>query len=101
MTFVDTYHATDADKRRILEETRTIAVVGFSHRETRAGYRIPAYMHRVGYRIIPVNPYIHAALGEPAYPELGAIPDAVDLVNVFRRSEQVPDVVEQSIEIGA
>ena len=101
MTLVDINQATDAEMRNILETTRTIAVVGFSHRESRAGYRIPAYMQRAGYRIIPINPYIGSALGEKAYPDLLEVPEPIDLVNVFRRPEYVPEVVDQAIEIGA
>lgn len=89
------------DKRRILATVKTIAVVGLSSREDRAGYYVPAYMQRAGYRIIPVNPQLTEALGEPAYPELRAVPEPVDMVLIFRRSEEIPPVVEQAIEIGA
>jgi predicted CoA-binding protein len=89
------------DKRRILEDVKTIAVVGLSRRETRPGYYVPAYMHAAGYRIIPVNPYVEEALGEKAYPDLLSIPEPVDMVLIFRRSNDVPPVVEQAIEIGA
>ena len=89
------------DKRAILEQVKTIAVVGLSHRESRPGYYVPAYMNAAGYRIIPVNPYLDEAFGEKAYPDLLAIPDPVDMVNIFRRSEDVPPVVDQAIEIGA
>ena len=89
------------DKRRILEGVKTIAVVGLSRRKTRAGYYVPAYMQSAGYRIIPVNPYLDEALGEKAYPDLLSIPEPVDMVVIFRRSEDVPPVVEQAIQIGA
>ena len=89
------------DKRAILEQVKTIAVVGLSRRETRPGFYVPAYMHAAGYRIIPVNPYLDEAFGEKAYPDLISIPDSVDMVNIFRRSEDVPPVVDQAIEIGA
>ncbi len=85
----------------ILAETRTIAVVGFSSRPERAGYYVPAYLREQGYRIIPVNPHVQSGLGEKAYPDLLAVPEAVDLVLVFRRPEEVPPVVEQAIAIGA
>jgi predicted CoA-binding protein len=58
-------------------------------------------MHEVGYRIIPVNPYLEEALGEKAYPDLLSIPEPVDMVVIFRRSEDVPPVVDDAIEIGA
>jgi len=86
---------------RILEETETIAVVGMSSRRSRAGYYVPAYLQRQGYRIIPVNPYEEEILGEKVYPELEAVPEPVDLVLLFRRSDQVPPHVEEAIAIGA
>jgi predicted CoA-binding protein len=89
------------DKRRILEDVKTIAVVGLSRRETRPGYYVPAYMQAAGYRIIPVNPYLEEAMGEKAYPDLISIPEPVDMVVIFRRSNDVSPVVEQAIEIGA
>lgn len=85
----------------ILENVRTIAVVGLSRRQSRAGYYVPAYLQQQGYRIIPVNPYLDEALGEKAYPELPAIPEPVDLVLIFQRSENVPPFVDQAIDIGA
>ncbi len=89
------------DKKTILEQVKVIAVVGLSRRESRPGYYVPAYMHAAGYRIIPVNPYLEEALGEKAYPDLLSIPDPVDMVVIFRRSEDVPPVVDEAIEIGA
>lgn len=91
----------DSSIDRILNETRNIAIVGFSRRPTRAGYYVPAYLQEHGYRIIPVNPYLDQALGETAYPDLTAIPDDVDLVLIFQRSENVPPFVQQAINIGA
>ena len=89
------------DKKTILEQVKVLAVVGLSRRESRPGYYVPAYMHAAGYRIIPVNPYLEEALGEKAYPDLVSIPESVDMVVIFRRSEDVPSVVEDAIEIGA
>ncbi|HSM57034.1 MAG TPA: CoA-binding protein [Candidatus Sulfomarinibacteraceae bacterium] len=86
---------------RILNRTKTIAVVGLSSKRSRAGYYVPAYLQRQGYRIIPVNPYLHDALGEKAYAELVDVPHDVDLVLLFRRSDAVPPFVTQAIEIGA
>ncbi len=91
----------DAQMRRILESARTIAVVGFSSRPERPAHSVPAYMQRKGYRIIPVNPNLEQALGEPAYPDLLSVPEPVDVVQIFRRSEDVLPVVEQAIQIGA
>ena len=89
------------DKKTILEQVKVLAVVGLSRRESRPGYYVPAYMHAAGYRIIPVNPYLEEALGEKAYPDLVSIPEPVDMVVIFRRSEDVPPVVDEAIEIGA
>lgn len=85
----------------LLANVRTIAVVGLSRRQSRAGYYVPAYLQQQGYRIIPVNPYLDEALGERSYPDLYAIPEAVDLVLIFQRSDKVPPFVDQAIDIGA
>jgi predicted CoA-binding protein len=85
----------------LLENARTIAVVGLTGRRERAGHYVPAYLQEQGYRIIPVNPYLEEALGEKAYPDLPSVPQPVDLVLVFRRAAEVPPVVEQAIATGA
>jgi predicted CoA-binding protein len=85
----------------IMETCHTIAVVGFSRFAGKAGYYVPAYLQKQGYRIIPVNPHLTEGLGEKAYPQLGAIPEAVDLVLLFQRSENVPPFVAEAIDIGA
>jgi len=87
--------------KKILEESKTIAVVGFSRSPSKAGYYVPAYLQSQEYRIIAVNPYLDEGLGEPAYPTLEDIPKAVDLVLIFQRSENVPPFVDQAIAIGA
>jgi len=86
---------------RILNQTRTIAVVGLSSDQAKAGYYVPEYLQQHGYRIIPVNPALDQALGEKAYPDLPSVPEPVDLVLIFRRSEAVPPFVDQAIEIRA
>lgn len=86
---------------KVLRSTTNIAVIGLSTREDRAGFYVPEYLQAQGYRIIPVNPNLDNALGETAYPNLRAIPERVDLVLIFQRSENVPPFVEQAIEIGA
>jgi signal transduction histidine kinase/predicted CoA-binding protein len=87
--------------RQILATTRKIAVVGISDHQEQPNYTVPAYLQAQGYQIYPVNPNLDEVLGEIAYPDLLAVPDAVDVVLVFRRSEVVPPVVEQAIRIGA
>ncbi|MCA9955280.1 MAG: CoA-binding protein, partial [Anaerolineales bacterium] len=84
-----------------MSEAKTIAVVGFSSKPTKAGYYVPAYLQERGYRIIPVNPNLSEGLGETAVPSLTAISEPVDLVLIFQRSENVPPFVDEAIEIGA
>jgi predicted CoA-binding protein len=62
---------------------------------------VPEYLQQEGYRIIPVNPYLNSSLGEKAYPDLAAVPEPIDLVLIFQRSENVPPFVDQAIEVGA
>ena len=83
----------------ILAEAETIAVVGLSDDPSRTSHRIAAYMQEAGYRVIPINPRIDTALGEKAYPSLGEVEERVDIVNVFRRSGEIPDLVDEAIEI--
>ena len=92
---------TEPTIKKLLSETRTIAVVGISSRPERAGQYVPAYLQRHGYQIIPVNPYLDEALGQKSYASLGDIPGAVDLVLIFQRSEKVPPFVDEAIAIGA
>ena len=84
----------------LLSTAKTIAVVGLSPSPLRPSYGVAAYMQSHGYRIIPVNPEIRGALGEKAYATLKEVPDKIDVVNVFRRPENVPPVVDQAIELG-
>ena len=85
----------------ILAASKTIAVVGLSDRPDRPAHSVPAYLKQQGYRIIPVNPKLVSALGETAYPSLLEVPEPVDVVQIFRRSDEVPPVVEDAIRIGA
>ena len=87
--------------REILEAYRTIAVVGLSSHPWRASLGVSRYMQSQGYRIIPVNPNESKVLGEKAYPSLDAVPETFQIVNIFRRSEHVPDIVEAAIRTGA
>ena len=83
----------------ILAEAKTIAVVGLSDDPARTSHRIAAYMQEAGYRVIPINPGIKSALGEKAYPCLNEVKWRIDIVNVFRRSEEIPALVDGAIEI--
>jgi predicted CoA-binding protein len=80
---------------------RTIAVVGLSGKRYRPSYGVAEYMQRAGYRIIPVNPHEREVLGERCYPDLDSIPGPVDVVDIFRRSECVPEIVDAAIRKGA
>jgi len=86
---------------QVLKESRIIAVVGLSNNPERPSYRVASYLQAQGYKIVPVNPTITEALGEKSYPDLAAIPGPVDVVEVFRKSEDVPPIVEAAIGKGA
>ncbi len=86
---------------RILDECRAIAVVGLSSTPTRPSHGVAAYMQRAGYRVIPVNPNEREVLGEKAYASLGEVPEGIELVDVFRRSEEAGSAVDEAITIGA
>ena len=87
----------------LLSRAKTIAVVGLSESPLRASHGVSAYMQTAGYKIIPVNPQIAEALGEKSYPSLLEMPlevaEKIDLVDVFRRSEHVDEIVEQAIQL--
>jgi predicted CoA-binding protein len=85
----------------LLRTARTIAVVGLSSKKARPSHGVTDYMQHAGYRIIPVNPNETEVLGEKAYPDLDSVPEKIDIVDIFRRSEFVPDIVDAAIRIGA
>ena len=87
--------------RRILRDSHTIAVVGLSADWFRPSFFAAKYMRDHGYRVIPVNPKYPEILGQKCYPELAAIPDAVDIVDLFRRSESTPELAREAVAIGA
>lgn len=87
--------------RRILHTARTVAVVGLSPRSERPSYFVASYLKSEGYRVIPVNPNATEILGEKAYPDLLSIPDKVDVVDVFRRAKDCPEIARQAAQIGA
>ncbi len=91
----------DFELRQILKHSHTIATVGFSSNPDKAGYYVPEYLIQQGYNVIPVNPTIETIMDRKAYPDLKSIPDKVDIVQIFRKPEDVPPVVDQAIEIGA
>lgn len=91
----------DQQIKELLHKARTIAVVGLSSSRLRASYGVSQYMQSAGYRIIPVNPHERDVLGEKAYARLEDVPEKIDIVDVFRRSEFVPGVVDSAIRAGA
>ncbi len=91
----------DHDLRALLAAARTIAVVGLSSNPDRPSFQVAKYLQAVGYLIIPVHPAVREVLGEKAYASLEEIPDRVDIVDVFRRSEQTPEVARSAVAIGA
>src|SRR5262245_55525930 len=90
-----------ANTSEILRKARTIAVVGLSPNRARPSYGVSQYMKQAGYRIIPVNPGHAEILVEKSYPRLEDIREPIDIVNVFRRAEYVPDIVDTAIRIRA
>ena len=87
---------------KLLTRSKTVAVVGLSDRTDRPSHRVAEYLQSVGYRVIPVNPMLEGAvLGEQPYASLEDVPERVDIVDIFRRSEDVPPVVEAAIRKGA
>lgn len=83
----------------LLKHAKTIAVVGLSDSPMRPSHGVSAYMQTHGYRIIPVNPQVNEVLGERAYASLLEVPEKIDIVNIFRRSELVGEVVDQAIQL--
>jgi predicted CoA-binding protein len=91
----------DQMMKDILLSAKTIASVGLSSNQEKESYWIVAYLKEQGYRIIPVNPTADEILGEKAYPDLESIPEKIDVVQVFRKPEDVPPVVDSAIKVGA
>jgi len=85
--------------KSILESYRTIAVVGLSRDPDKASYRVAKYLQSVGYRIIPVNPFVDQVLGEKSYRSLLDVPEAIEVVDIFRPAEDVPRIVEEAIQL--
>ncbi len=88
----------DTQVAELLREAKTIAVVGLSSNRMRASFGVARFLQRQGYRIIPVNPNETEILGERAYARLRNVPDDVDIVNIFRRSEKVPELIDDALQ---
>jgi hypothetical protein len=91
----------DAALRDLLANARTIAVVGYSDDPTRTSYQIAGYLKRAGYTVYPVNPTVAEIEGQRSYATLAEVPEPIDIVDVFRRSEYLPEVVDEAIAAGA
>jgi hypothetical protein len=87
--------------QRVLNTAKTIAIVGLSNNELRASYFVGYYLKRHGYRVIPVNPRATEILGETSYASLTDVPEPVDIVNVFRAPDALPEIARQAVRIGA
>ena len=90
-----------SQEENILKTSRTVAMVGLSPDEERPSFRVASYLKGQGYKVIPVNPRFAQILEETCYPNLTSIPEKVDVVDVFRRADEIPNIVEQAIRIGA
>ena len=82
---------------KVLSESETIAIVGLSSNRSKPSYDVAEYLQEQGFKIIPVNPTLSEALGEKAYPDVLSIPGSVDVVDIFRNPDAVPEIVEQAI----
>jgi predicted CoA-binding protein len=98
---VTTPTVSDSTLKQLLTDLRTIAVVGISTNPNKDSHMVAAYLKKHGYRIIPVNPGADEILGETSYPDLRSIPEPVDIVDVFRRPEFLPEIAEQAVAIHA
>jgi predicted CoA-binding protein len=92
---------TNDQMRDLLTHSRVIAVVGHSDNPGRTSYQIAQYLRRAGYKVYPVNPTLSEIDGEKCYPDLASVPERIDIVNVFRRSEYLVGVFEEAVNIGA
>jgi predicted CoA-binding protein len=86
---------------KILNEYHTVAIVGLSPNPSRPSHRVASYLAGHGYKVIPVNPRAQEILGKPSYSDLSSIPEPVEVVDIFRRSEEVMPIVDEAIKIGA
>jgi predicted CoA-binding protein len=91
----------DSNLRELLSSARVIAVVGYSDKPHRTSYQIAQFLKRTGYKVYPVNPSVEMIDGERSYASLADVPEPIDIVNVFRRSEYLPEVVDDAIAVGA
>jgi predicted CoA-binding protein len=103
VTAADTVAPDDRELRALLGDAKTVAIVGLSSKPERHSYEVARYLQERGYRVIPVNPKETEVLGERAYPSLADVPAGVriDVVDVFRRAEETPEIARQAVSVGA
>lgn len=89
------------DIKKLLTKSKNIAIVGLSDNIERDSFKVAIYLKNKGYRVIPVNPAKENILGEKSYPDLKSIPEKIDIVDIFRKGESIPGIVDDAIEIGA
>jgi uncharacterized protein len=95
------YSISDDEIVEILRAPTTVAVVGISDKPDRDSFQVAKYLQEQGYRVIPVNPMLETVLGQRCYSSLRGVPERIDIVDIFRRSEAVPEIVDEAIEVGA
>lgn len=95
------YNPPDQEIINILKTAKNIAIVGLSNKPDRDSYKVAKYLKGHGYRIIPINPRCTEILGEPCYPNLSSVPEKVDVVDIFRKPDAIPPIVDEAIKIGA
>ena len=100
-TFDPLRYQDPATIQRVIHTAKTVAIVGLSKNELRASYFVGYYLQRHGFRVIPVNPGESHILGEPSFKRLSDVPEHVDIVNVFRAPDALPEIAEQAVAIGA
>ena len=100
-TGIDVINASPENIRAILKKYHTVAVVGLSDNPQRPSHQVARYLQTQGYRIIPVNPQCQEVLGEKCYPSLKEVPEPVEVVDIFRKGEAIPAIVEEAIAAGA
>lgn len=98
---ISEYDASDEDIRAIFRSVKIIAIVGLSRSEGAVSYKVASYLQDHGYRIIPVRPKAKEILGEKVYATLEDVPEKVDVINIFRKAEEVPDIVHSAVAVGA
>ena len=94
-------NVTEQEVAEILRQAKTVAVVGVSHKEARDSHKVAKYLQEHGYQVIPVNPKYKEVIGETCYPDLKAVPQHIDVVDIFRNIDAIPGIVDEAIAVKA